>query len=898
MARKSFDNVQRSQTTFTYEPPASDAPRLSDSRVSASNWTGINGVPAEVITQYSVAGDGACVLTAPDGTVYKDYYGTGWQKGLMTLSEVWSGGVRQKWTTTNWTQDNTSVSYEVNPRPTETNVYDASGNRRRTTMEYHSSFGLLWFLVEYAADAVTPIRRTSFDYKNDSVYLDRRIIGLVFRHSVYDGSWNLLAKTEYGYDWDSSGDMFQDTPAPATQHDRTNYGPSFISGRGNLSQMARFDINDPNNSSNTIIETKWRVNSTGSVLMERDHLWHQKFFAYGDNFSDSVNRNTFAYPTTATDADGFSSTGQYNFDIGATTRTQGPPPAGQSQGAIQTMTYNAAGQLERLTTVNNGAYKRFWYGPDYVASYTTVNTVADEAYAIQTFDGVGRAIGAASNHPDSGGGYKAQLRIYDQMGRVFKTSNPAEINGSWVPAGDDAAGWLYMQQTYDWQGRPRITTNTDLTTREASYTGCGCAGGAVATLTDEGTIDPVDNLPKHRQQKIYSDVLGRTVKTEILNWHGGSVYAATVNSYNVRNQITQIREYAGPEGSGTFQNTTLTYDGHGRLQTRHVPEQNAGAVTTWVYNSDDTIQSTTDARGATSTFTYNNARHLPSTVTHALSGSPTIVESLAYDAAGNRTLMTDGSGSTTYEYDQLSRLRSETRTFSGLSGSYNISYEYNLADQLQKITDPTNMSINYGYNSAAKVNSVIGSGNLYANVSTYASGFLYRAWGQPKSFSDGTGRIATVTHNARLRPASFQLSGGLLSHTYSYFADGRVRQLQSSPDFNFDRSYGYDHVGRLIGAKTGGAVRGDFGEIPYYETMSYDWWDNLTGRYTESWSTDTFVDSGGYLNNRRGGWGYDADGRVTTIGTRTYAYNAAGQQTSMNGQRWVIDHYVATNMST
>jgi len=35
--------------------------------------------------------------------------------GLTTLSEVWSGGVKQKWTMTAWTQDNTSVGYEMNP---------------------------------------------------------------------------------------------------------------------------------------------------------------------------------------------------------------------------------------------------------------------------------------------------------------------------------------------------------------------------------------------------------------------------------------------------------------------------------------------------------------------------------------------------------------------------------------------------------------------------------------------------------------------------------------------------------------------------------------------------------------------------------------------------------------
>src|SRR5262249_16049427 len=86
-----FGATERNATTFTYETPAGDVPRLLDSRLSARNWTGINGVPSQVITQYSVGSDGSCVLTAPDGTSYKEYYGTGWQRGLTTLSEVWSG---------------------------------------------------------------------------------------------------------------------------------------------------------------------------------------------------------------------------------------------------------------------------------------------------------------------------------------------------------------------------------------------------------------------------------------------------------------------------------------------------------------------------------------------------------------------------------------------------------------------------------------------------------------------------------------------------------------------------------------------------------------------------------------------------------------------------------------
>ena len=58
---------------------------------------------------------------------------------------------------------------------------------------------------------------------------------------------------------------------------------------------------------------------------------------------------------------------------------------------------------------------------------------------MQTFDGLGRTLGVASNHPGSTGGYKSQIYNYDLMGRVKKFSNPAEITNAGVPTGDDAA---------------------------------------------------------------------------------------------------------------------------------------------------------------------------------------------------------------------------------------------------------------------------------------------------------------------------------------------------------------------------------------------------------------------------------------------------------------------------
>src|SRR6185295_6293297 len=124
----------------------------------------------------------------------------------------------------------------------------------------------------------------------------------------------------------------------ATQHDST-YSTSFTA-RGNVTAVSRWDVTDIDNQAKRLI-TYTNYYNTGTPKSTTDAAGHQTSITYTDSFFDNLNRNTFAYPTTLTDADGFSSTVQYNFELGATTRTQSPAPAGQPQGAIRTMTYNS-----------------------------------------------------------------------------------------------------------------------------------------------------------------------------------------------------------------------------------------------------------------------------------------------------------------------------------------------------------------------------------------------------------------------------------------------------------------------------------------------------------------------------------------------------------------------------
>lgn len=101
----------------------------------------------------------------------------------------------------------------------------------------------------------------------------------------------------------------------------------------------------------------------------------------------------------------------------------------------------------------------------------------------------------------------------------------------------------------------------------------------------------------------------------------------------------------------------------------------------------------TDARGATASYTYNNGRHLVNQIDFTSPGGVPATPSVSfgYDAAGNRTSITDGLGSVSYVRNSLSQMISETRNFNDpvapfLNASYTLSYDYNLVGEMKKIT--------------------------------------------------------------------------------------------------------------------------------------------------------------------------------------------------------------------
>jgi hypothetical protein len=200
-----------------------------------------------------------------------------------------------------------------------------------------------------------------------------------------DGNNQPQSRVWYDYDW--GNDAWVATPQAATHHDASDVAAS---GRGNLCWIGRWDVSDFDNWTK-VTRTTIKYNRTGSVIKVEDHYGIGNTISYTDSFSDAVNRNTFAYPTAVTDADGFTSTGEYNFDLGAVTKTIAPSKGtGLTGDPVQylehRMTYDSVGRIDRVTNQNNGAYTRYVYLPYGSVQSFTQDQPGVERYNIAVFE--------------------------------------------------------------------------------------------------------------------------------------------------------------------------------------------------------------------------------------------------------------------------------------------------------------------------------------------------------------------------------------------------------------------------------------------------------------------------------------------------------------------------------
>jgi YD repeat-containing protein len=877
-----------------------------------------------------------------DALVTKIYSpSSGWAESFPVLTEDYATEssmlTQKRWSWTNYTQEDTGLAYIKNPRVTETKIGDDS-NTKRTKIYYLmqsgsstvTQYGLVNAVEAYDSNQTAVLKTQTTSYNLSSNYTSRRIIGLPSETDLYEGTTSGTLVSKMTYAFDEGGYSGTGQSVTATQHD-PNYGTSF-GYRGNPTSTTRCDATSPTTCSNAVTSGVI-FNIAGSPISQTDPRGRISSFSYTDSWNDTVSRSaTYAYPTTITDSGGFSSTVKYRYDMGANVWARSPTPSGSGNtyGKTTSRTYDdTIGRVIKEKIENSGAYTRYDYLPGGVSlnTYTTIinadgNGVdsSDEVLTETLFDGAGRVRKTRTENPNSTGGFTGKLVEYNILGQVKRATVPTEMDSSYDPAGDDSV-LLWNSREYDWKGRVTKEINTDNTDRLYSYEGCGCAGNQITTIKGEVTtatdVSGTQQTTKRRTQKIYADILGRTVKTEIWDLDGGGFapYSTVVNTFNGRDQITNVREYSGSDSSTTYQDTTMTFDGHGRLITRHRPEEfdsnnnNALTQTTFTYHTDDTIASVTDPRSAVTNYLYSyyddssssDHRPLLTKITYSVPSGSGIIDpadvSLTYDSAGNRTYMSDGTGNLSYSYDELSRLKEETKNFADTlanapSGGYKLKYNYYLTGGIKSIEDPFGAIVSYDVDKTGRTTAIGGSGyyepETNNEITFYVSDISYRAFGGVKSMTYSTERETNVSlsYDTRLRPETYTAQSDANSEdiqnlAYSYFNDGGIKEAVNSVQSNYSQYYDYDFAGRLKRNDFGGSGSGQ----PFKQTLGYDAFNNLTSRNTATWGTNRNF-TAGYANNRKTSGGYQAGVNY---------YDVAGNiiqsviNASTDNRRWKFD---------
>ena len=308
--------------------------------------------------------------------------------------------------------------------------------------------------------------------------------------------------------------------------------------------------------------------------------------------------------------------------------------------------------------------------------------------------------------------------------------------------GTTAAKRYYQKQSAD--GQPWVKVWYDECGREVeresigpkgisvgSTTAYDSRGNVTATTSTSGNLTLSESFTYDSRNRIISDIhsSGRTITYS----YGNRSVTATVNGHvcsktfdawgNVKTSTDSAATVTYTYYSSGLPATTasggatvsMQYDVAGNRTS--ITDPDAG-ITTCTYSADGKLLSQTDARGVTTTYTYNAF----GCVTTRQTGNKTVTNT--YGSYGSAQLLPQqsamGSYNVSYTYDGDDRVTAETCSFPG-GTTLSFGYTYNDLGQLTQADYPGNVSVGYGYDSHGFLTGMtVGGQQVYSH--TYANG--------------------------------------------------------------------------------------------------------------------------------------------------------------------------------
>jgi RHS repeat-associated protein len=388
----------------------------------------------------------------------------------------------------------------------------------------------------------------------------------------------------------------------------------------------------------------------------------------------------------------------------------------------------------------------------------------------------------------------ATVTIYNAEGQVTSKTAPA-------PAGQ--SGYETTSYTYNADGQPTQISSPPTTnggTSQVTVDTYGSAGQLASQTTGYGTATAATTSYCYDSEGGTTSVVAPDGNT--------SGTAPCETSYPWTISATENPTQASYQ-------TIYGYDSAGEPVSTTTPATGAapgGALITATYDAAGNVLTRTDPDGVITTYTYTPAGQ---PAAESYSGSAAAPVSYTYDANGAVIAMTDGTGTSTYQYDSFGDLTSAQN-----GNKQTVGYEFDADGDVTSITYPLpsaatwakNPYITYGYDNADQLTSVTDFNSNTITITNSADGL-------PAAQQLGTsGDTITTTYSSTDSASAVTLAGTagtLQSFSYADAPAGNILTETDTPSSVMSpASYGYDAQGRVTSDAPGSQTADDYALDP------------------------------------------------------------------------------------
>jgi RHS repeat-associated protein len=532
-----------------------------------------------------------------------------------------------------------------------------------------------------------------------------------------------------------------------------------------------------------------------------------------------------------------------------------------TNGDSLTFAYNAQGRISQITdsTGQASSYSYDASGENLLSVTTPQGTTT---YSYDTGNLAAKKYSLLSVISDQG--YQRSF-AYDNQGRLIQESSNGQTQT--------------LNYSYDSTGGVTITDSTGAS-QTVLLDDRGNAG-QIRGVNNQNLLFGYDTdgnlkgatLPSGGKTAYSYDTLGNlTQQKNLANQNVKFTYDSTFN---------QLTGFTDPKGNGV----SYGYDPKGNLNKITYAD---GSTQQFGVDAAGNVTSSVSRSGSTILYTYNNNGLL--TKKQYADGSSV---AYGYDSKGNVTSVTDATGLMTLQYDvanQLTKIsypngRSLTYTYNAdgqrtklvSQDGYTVNYSYDVVGRLKSLTDGTGQSIiSYDYDSAGRLTKETNGNGTYTTYQYDQQSQLTQLINY-KANNTVNSKFEYAYDNLGRRTSMTTLEG---TFQYGYDATGQLTSVVTPT--NRTINYQYDAAGNRIGVTDNGTTTNyNTNNLNEYTNVgnavyAYDANGNLTSK-TEAGQTSSYT--------------YNAENRLTKVvtpqGTWEYQYDGLGNRiaTTVNGQR-------------